>query len=111
MNSTAIPSNCFAVGGQLSATGMCDCPSGLTSSYDAVMTGVYCTIPSEYSPDKENGTSNSDTAAITGDGMSVTLCGIVQLLIVYAACMVLVCVLRSLLSGCLKPDIRAEVVG
>ena len=102
------PSNitllCKTVGGTVLLTGSCLCPEGLSSPYDAMITGNFCSIPSQYSDTANKSSSNSSESSVSGSNVSVTMSGIIQLIITFLIAMLLVCLARKSIRCCRRKD-------
>ena len=95
MNSTANMSTCIVAGGTIVMNGVCSCPSGFSSTYDAFSTGLYCTVPVEYIPSNTDNSSSSDSQESSYDA-SITTSGIIQLVVVFSLSMLVVCLIRKI---------------
>lgn len=93
--------SCLISGGVREVTGGCTCAPGWTSSYDALLTNVFCTVPTEYSTTAAPG--NFETTPVSSDSSikhSVTFFGVVQLVILFCISMLVVCVFRGAVRCC-----------
>ena len=101
-------SNCIQVGGVIIQGGGCQCPPGLTSSYDAFITHVFCSVQTEYSPNDPWNISNNGSLPISGstavDSQTVSVSGVVQLAISFALSMILVWIIRCASSCCRQQE-------
>jgi hypothetical protein len=95
-------SKCIAVGGTPLSTGACLCPYGLSSEYDAMVSGDFCSIPNQYGDIGNDTSMNSTESNFTDAPITVTLSGVIQLAVSFALSMVLVCIVRKTCSCCNK---------
>jgi hypothetical protein len=96
-------SNCKAVGGIYLPNGGCDCPLGTSSTYDAIVTGLFCTIETEHATAVNETFANGTQNKMSSDsvpGLSIGLSGVVQFLVSFSISMLLVCVIRKLFECC-----------
>ncbi len=100
--SVDLVSGCIAVGGTPVASGACLCPYGLTSGYDALVSGVFCSIPSQYGDVEYKTSTNSSETGSEEFPIVVTLSGAIQLIVSFALSMLLVCIVRRASRCCRK---------
>lgn len=100
--SNNISGACAHVGGSVLVTGACLCPDGLSSPYDAVITGNFCSIPSQYSDTVNGSASNSSDIPTDTSSVTITMSGVIQLVCSFIGAMLLVCVARKFVRCCRK---------
>jgi hypothetical protein len=83
--------------------GGCDCPPGTISTYDAIITGLFCTIETEYATAVNETVANDTQNKMFTDSvqaLSIGVSGVVQFLVSFSISMLLVCVIRKLFECC-----------
>lgn len=103
MNSTANMTSCTAAGGSIVMNGICSCPTGFSSTYDAFVSGIYCSVPVEHTPTNTDNSSSSDSQG-TSFHESITTSGIIQLAVIFSISMLLVCLLRKIWPYCRRDN-------
>ncbi len=102
--SANVSQGCMAANGTITSFGTCDCPQGWTSAYDALTSGLFCSVAVEFSPNDNSSDDPSGPEPNKTDASPpiefITFSGVIQLVIVFASCMILVCLFRGLLSKC-----------
>jgi len=95
--------NCVEVGGSPLDDGNCACPIGFSSTYDALITGNFCSVSTEYSGQTNAISSNNTLNGTESENppeVRVGTTGILQLVISFSICMFLVCIFRKSFDRC-----------
>ena len=100
--SNGTTSDCVEQGGTPLPSGACLCPLGLSSEYDSMITGNFCTVASQYSPIGNDSSANATNSSSTGTNTVVTFSGVIQLMVSFGCMMLVVFLVRKSISCCCR---------